>query len=198
MSSDDKPKEEKKTETPPATVSEKALDGDKQIENLAELTDSTTSIPEPHTKRNVDESVVMPKRMPEGYWKEYLGSIQDDYSKEITKLAADDRYQVTLEDGSRKWYKTKKASVRQFQDLERARAEYNAISSKTTDFEAAEKLTELYYKCWVAYMIDEKTGKAPSRDEFVLIAWDESKAIADARNFKTLFGVPNFRNSLSG
>jgi len=107
----------------------------------------------------------------EGYFKK----LTDESVKRISSEANKDQYNI-----SGRTYQRRKITVREFNRLEKLRAQFAAEKDRE---KAAELLATLYLEAAMMYL-------GMTEEEYYGAPWEETKLIIDACNFRTLYGAP--------
>ena len=105
----------------------------------------------------------------------YFKRLTDESVKRISGEANKDQYTI-----NGRTYQRKKITVKEFNQLERLRAQFAIEKEKE---KAVELLATLYLEAARMYL-------GMTEEEYFNAPWEETKLIIDACNFRTLYGAP--------
>jgi hypothetical protein len=112
----------------------------------------------------------------EGYFKK----LTDESVRRIASEANKDQFSI-----NGKTYQRKKITVKEFNQLEKLRAQFALENDK-------EKVVELLA---TLYMEAARMYLGMTEEEYYNAPWEETKLVIDACNFRTLYGAPFLSNS---
>lgn len=112
----------------------------------------------------------------EGYFKK----LTDESVKRIASEANKDQFSI-----NGKTYQRKKITVKEFNQLEKLRAQFALESDKE---KVVELLATLYLEAARMYL-------GMTEEEYYNAPWEETKLVIDACNFRTLYGAPFLSSS---
>lgn len=105
----------------------------------------------------------------------YFKKLTDDGVKRIAGEANKDQYEI-----SGRTYQRKKITVKDFNKLERLRAQFAFEKDRE---KAVDLLAILYLEAAKMYL-------GMTEEEYYGAPWEETKLVIDACNFRTLYGAP--------
>ncbi len=111
------------------------------------------------------------------------------YTEAVKDLAQQKVFQVHFLDGKKKIYQRRKASMKEVIELERKRAAMK--QSKGTPLAVAQALAEFYWTSAQYHLVETRTGKPMSKNDYENVIFEDFRKIIDACEFVMLFGVPS-------
>ena len=111
------------------------------------------------------------------------------YTDAVKELAQQKIFHVQFLDGTKKIYQRRKASMKEVIEIERKRAEMKR--SKGTPLQVAQALAEFYWYSSQVHLVETKSGKPMSKNDYENVIFEDFRKIIDACEFVMLFGVPS-------
>jgi hypothetical protein len=111
------------------------------------------------------------------------------YTDAVKELAQQKIFHVQFLDGTKKIYQRRKASMKEVIEIERKRAEMKR--SKGTPLQVAQALAEFYWYSAQVHLVETKSGKPMTKNDYENTIFEDFRKIIDACEFVMLFGVPS-------